>query len=309
MIRGEVARFSEDELPFGELELVSPDGRVVHALDWQHERAVPLLRHVLRLTAPNPGRMTGPGTNTYIIGEPGDYLVIDPGPNEPEHIRRIADIVGGGLKGIVCTHAHPDHAPGAAPLQALTGAPIFGRPTGPDFDPQWAFTPDRTLEDGESLRCADSTLRILHTPGHVSNHICLLLEEDGLLFSGDHILNGSTTVITPPDGSMRDYVAQLHRLAAEPFDYILPAHGHAIASGKREVARLIAHRMAREAKVINALSALRGPASVDELVLTAYDDVDAVIRPVAKRSLTAHLLKLRDDGLARQSGEHWSLAE
>lgn len=309
LLGGEEARFSEEELPFGELELVSPDGRIVHALDWQHERPVPLLRHVQRLTAPNPGRMTGPGTNTYIVGEPGDYLVIDPGPDDAAHIARIAALVGDGLKAIVCTHAHPDHAPGAAPLKALTGAPILGRPTGPEFDPQWAFTPERTLEDGEALRCGDSTLRVLHTPGHVSNHICLLLEEDGLLFSGDHILNGSTTVITPPDGSMRDYVAQLHRLAAEPFDYILPAHGHAIASGKREVARLIAHRMAREAKVIDALSQASAPITVDELVLTAYDDVDPVIRPVAKRSLTAHLLKLRDDGLAHQQHDLWSLRE
>jgi glyoxylase-like metal-dependent hydrolase (beta-lactamase superfamily II)/8-oxo-dGTP pyrophosphatase MutT (NUDIX family) len=307
LVQGNVERFSEDELPFGELELVSPDGQIVHELGWQHERAVPLLKHVQRLTAPNPGRMTGPGTNTYIIGQPGDYLVIDPGPDEPEHIARIAAIVGDGLKTIVCTHAHPDHAPGAAPLKALTGAVILGRATGPDFDPQWAFVPERELEDGERLRCGDSTLCILHTPGHVSNHICLLLEEDGLLFSGDHILSGSTTVITPPDGDMRDYVAQLHRLAGEPFDYILPAHGHVIANGKREVARLIAHRMAREAKVINALGTAGTAVTVDELVMTAYDDVDPAIRPVAKRSLTAHLLKLRADGLAANDGARWRL--
>ncbi|HRO59222.1 MAG TPA: MBL fold metallo-hydrolase [Burkholderiaceae bacterium] len=306
-LRGRIQRFDENDLPFGELELVSPDGQIVHDVDWQHERPVRLLRHVQRLTAPNPGRMTGPGTNTWIIGEPGGYLVIDPGPDDDGHIRRIAEIVGDGLKTIVCTHAHPDHAPGAAPLKALTGAPILGRPTGPLFDPQWAFTPERTLEDGERLKVGDSTLRILHTPGHVSNHICLLLEEDGLLFSGDHILNGSTTVISPPDGDMRDYVAQLHRLADEPFDYILPAHGHVIASGKNEVARLIAHRMAREEKVLAALRAAGAPATLDELVLTAYDDVDPVIRPVAKRSLTAHLLKLRDDGVAAQDGEHWRL--
>lgn len=309
VLRGEVARFSEEELPFGELELVTPDGRIIHELDWQHERPVPLLRHVQRLTAPNPGRMTGPGTNTYIIGEPGEYIVIDPGPDDAEHIERIASIVGSGLKAIVCTHAHPDHAPGAAPLKALTGAPILGRPTGPDFEPQWAFVPERTLEDGERLYCCDSTLRILHTPGHVSNHICLLLEEDGLLFSGDHILNGSTTVISPPDGDMRDYVAQLHRLADEPFDYILPAHGHVIAGGRREVARLIAHRMARETKVLDALRNAGAPVTIDELVMTAYDDVDAAIRPVAKRSLTAHLLKLRDDGVAALDDGRWRLLQ
>ena len=122
------------------------------------------------------------------------------------------------------------------------------------------------------------------------------------------VTNGSTTVISPPDGDMRDFVAQLHRLAGEPFDYILPAHGHVIASGKKEVARLIAHRMAREAKVLDALRAASGPATLDELVLTAYDDVDPVIRPVAKRSLKAHLLKLRDDGVATLDGEHWRLA-
>ena len=153
----------------------------------------------------------------------------------------------------------------------------------------------------------DSTLRVVHTPGHVSNHICLLLEEDGLLFSGDHILCGSTTVITPPDGDMRDYVAALHRLLDEPFEFILPAHGHVIADGKREVRRLIAHRMGREEKVVKALRTAGGPATVDELVLTAYDDVDEGIRPVAKRSLTAHLMKLRDDGRVDHVDDTWAL--
>ncbi len=308
-LRGEVIRFSENELPFGELELVAPDGRILHSLDWQHEKAVPLLRNVQRLTAPNPGRMTGPGTNTYIVGVPGDYLVIDPGPDDPEHIRRIAAIVGDGLRTIVCTHAHIDHAPGAAPLAELCGAPILGRATGPHFDPKLKFLPERELEDGDCLTVADSTLRVLHTPGHVSNHICLLLQEDGLLFSGDHILSGSTTVITPPDGDMRDYVAQLHRLLDEPFDYILPAHGHVIAQGKREVRRLIAHRQGRENKIVSALRDAGGPVSLDALVVRAYDDVDRVLHPVAKRSLLAHLLKLRDDGQARQdAAENWRLA-
>jgi recombination protein RecT len=306
-LRGEIARFSEDELPFGELELVTPDGRVGHELDWQHERAVPLLRHVQRLTAPNPGRMTGPGTNTYIVGEANEYIVIDPGPDEPVHIERIAAIVGAGLKAIVCTHAHPDHAPAAAPLARMTGAPILGRPTGPEFEKQWAFVPDRTLEDGERLSCGDSTLRVLHTPGHVSNHICLLLEEDGLLFSGDHILGGSTTVVSPPDGNMRDYVAQLHRLAGEPFEFILPAHGHVISRAKREVSRLIAHRMARENKVVGALRAFGAPATLDQLVTSAYDDVDSGLHAVAKRSLNAHLLKLRDDGAAALEDGRWRL--
>lgn len=294
-LRGRIERFGDEDLPFGELELVSPDGsNVEHSLDWQSERAVPLLRHVHRLTAPNPGRMTGPGTNTYLVGGPGDWLVIDPGPDDPAHIERIAAFVGDGLKTIVCTHAHPDHAPGAAPLQRRTGARIVGRRSGPHFNPAWAFTPDEELEDGERLRVGDSTLRVLHTPGHTGHHVCLLLEEDGLLFSGDHILNGSTTVIDPPDGDMRAYVASLERLAAEPFEYILPAHGHAIARAKTEIARLIAHRMAREAKVVEALDRLGG-GTLAELVKLAYDDVDPILHPVATRSLTAHLLKLRDE--------------
>ncbi|MBX3590233.1 MAG: MBL fold metallo-hydrolase [Burkholderiaceae bacterium] len=293
-LRGRIERFSEEELPFGELELVTPDGGLHHSLDWQSERVVPLLRHVHRLTAPNPGRMTGPGTNTYIVGTPGDWLVVDPGPDDAEHIDRIAAFVGDGLKTIVCTHAHPDHAPGAAPLQRLTGARIVGRPSGPHFNPAWTFRPDETLEDGARLKVGDSTLRALHTPGHAEHHVCLLLEEDGLLFSGDHILNGSTTVVDPPDGDMRAYVASLQRLAAEPFEFILPAHGHVIARAKTEIARLIAHRMAREAKVVDALDRLGG-GTLDELVVLAYDDVDPLLHPVARRSLTAHLLKLRDE--------------
>ncbi len=308
-LRGQPERFSEDELPFGELELVTPDGSIQHSLDWQSERVVPLLRHVHRLTAPNPGRMTGPGTNTYLVGGPGDWLVIDPGPDEPAHIERIAAFVGDGLKTIVCTHAHPDHAPGARPLQQRTGARIVGRPSGPHFNPDWTFRPDQTLEDGARLRVGDSTLRVLHTPGHAEHHVCLLLEEDGLLFSGDHILNGSTTVVDPPDGDMRAYVASLERLAAEPFEFILSAHGHVISRGKTEIARLIAHRMAREAKVIDALDRLGGGA-LEELVLLAYDEVDPILHPLAMRSLTAHLLKLRDERRATlddRSGR-WQLA-
>lgn len=296
-LHGRVERFSENEEPYGELELVNPDGQIDHTLDWQSERVVPLLRNVHRLTAPNPGRMTGPGTNTYLVGEPGHWIVIDPGPDEPAHIERIAAFVQDGLRTIVCTHGHPDHAPGARPLQQRTGAPIAGRPSGPAFNPAWSFVPDTMLEDGARLQAGDSTLRVLHTPGHAAHHICLLLEEDGLLFSGDHILGGSTTVIDPPDGDMRAYVASLQRLAAEPLEYILPAHGHVIARGKTEIARLIAHRLAREARVVDALERLGG-GNLDELVPLAYEDVDPILYPVAKRSLTAHLLKLRDEGRA-----------
>jgi len=301
--RGQVERYSEHEPPYGELQLVVPDGRLLHTLDWQHEKPVGLLRNVQRLTAPNPGRMTGPGTNTYIVGEPGGgYIVIDPGPDLSIHIQRIAAIVGTELRAIVCTHAHPDHSPGAVELKALTGAPILGAPSGPNFRSEWQFTPDRTLVDGERIGVAGSTLRVIHTPGHASNHLCFLLEEDGLLFSGDHINNGSTVVIDPPDGNMHDYLAALERLRAEPIDYILPAHGWVLGFAQEAIRQLIAHRLKREAKVLDALRS-SGGGGLDDLVKRVYDDVDPIMHPVAKRSLLAHLEKLVTDGAAHAAPE------
>ena len=317
--RGEVERYGEEEMQFGELELVNPDGRILHSLDWQHEKAVPLTRHVQRLTAPNPGMMTGPGTNSYIVGEPGAYAVIDPGPEDDIHVDRIAALVGKDLKYILCTHAHPDHSPGAARLKALTGAPILGRPWGPrrrNFgneglekqeveDP--AFMPDRTLEDGETLRIGDLTLRALHTPGHASNHLCFLIEEDGLLFSGDHINNGSTVVINPPDGNMVDYLDALERLAKLPLTYILPAHGYVIGFAHQAIRQLIAHRLGRERKVADAVRRI-GPATLQELVPAVYDDVRPALYPVASRSLYAHLEKLQSDGVVTLDGDRWAMA-
>ncbi len=303
--KGEIARFSEHEPAFGELELVSPDGRLAHSLDWQHEKAVPLLKNVQRLTAPNPGRMTGPGTNTYIVGEPGAYAVIDPGPDDPVHIERIAAIVGKDLKYILCTHSHPDHSPGAAPLKKITGAPILGAPSGPHFRSEWQFTPDRTLSDGERLTVGDTTLKVLHTPGHASNHLCFLLEEDRLLLSGDHINNGSTVVIDPPDGDMKAYLDALERLLGESFDYILPAHGWVLGFAHESIRQLIAHRLKRESKVLSAVRDLKR-GTMQQLLPKVYDDVDPIMYPVAQRSLLAHLLKLEADLAIRRSGEEWA---
>ena len=306
MLRDQIERFSEHEPPYGELELIVPDGRLLHSLDWQHEKPVALLRNVMRLTAPNPGRMTGPGTNTYIIGEPeAGYLVIDPGPDLSIHVQRIAAIVGNGLKAILCTHAHPDHSPGAVELKALTGAPIFGAPSGPNFRSEWQFTPDRTLAHGERIGVAGSTLKVIHTPGHASNHLCFLLEEDALLISGDHINNGSTVVIDPPDGNMRDYLQALQDLLQEPIEYILPAHGWVLGFAHESIRQLIAHRLKREGKVLSSVKRTGG-GTVDELVRAVYDDVDAIMHPVAKRSLLAHLEKLAlDNQVTVSSAGHW----
>ncbi len=292
---GKDSRHTEDEPEFGELELVSPDGQICHHLDWQHQAPVKLLSNVMRLTCPNPSMMTGPGTNTYIVGGPGAYAVIDPGPLIASHIDKIADLVGKDCKWILCTHSHPDHHPGAAALQALTGAPIAGRPLGGDTPKHWHFSPDSQLETGSLMQLGDTTLRAIHTPGHASNHVCLVLEEDGILFSGDHVLNGVTPVISPPDGDMHDYLRTLHLLLQEPISFILPAHGYVLGNAKGAIQKLIAHRLKREAKVLAAFEKLHN-GEPSRLVEFAYDDVDSKLHRLAQDSLLAHLIKLVKDG-------------
>jgi recombination protein RecT len=320
------SRHMENEAPFGELALVSPDGQIVHQLDWQCERPVGLLKNVQRLTAPNPGFMTGPGTNSYLVGDPATgHIAIDPGPDEPEHLERLWRAAGGDIRAIVCTHSHPDHAPGAARLQALCATagrekpPIIGLPSATTARENSRFTPDRAPADGERLvlQAPDGTTHTLHvvyTPGHAANHLCLVLEEDGLLFSGDHILNGSTTVIDPPDGNMSAYIDSLDRLAqlceTQRIHFILPAHGYVLgdlpespdnptapAQGGAQVAiaQLKAHRLAREAKVGQAMTTLP-QGTPDDWVKLAYRDVPERLWPVAKRSLLAHVERLQSLG-------------
>ncbi|WP_334134729.1 MBL fold metallo-hydrolase [Tepidimonas sp.] len=320
---GQETRLMEHEPAFGELALTCPEGQLAHALDWRSDTPVALARHLQRLTAPNAGVMTGPGTNSYLLGEPDTgYLVIDPGPDDAQHVQRLLDACGGDIRAIICTHSHPDHAPAAWPLQRLCAArghtpPVLGLPSAPTARPDSRFAPDRALADGETLvlygpdGTPRHTLRALHTPGHTANHLCLLLQEDGLLFTGDHILNGSTTVIDPPDGDMGDYLASLDRLddicAQWNVHFLLPAHGHVLGDFPRSadcpgspaeggaraaIARLKAHRLAREAKVARALAAAPD-GDMDTWVRLAYDDVPAALWPVAKRSLLAHIRHLQ----------------
>lgn len=302
----------EHESPFGELAMVSPDGQIVHALDWQNEHAVPLLKNVQRLTAPNPSAMTGPGTNSYIVGDADSgYVVIDPGPNDFEHIGRLWRATQGDIRMIVCTHSHADHSPGALPLQKLckTQPPILGLASAPTARSNARFTPDQVLQDGERLvltapaisdagetRVPAHTLRAIHTPGHAANHLCLLLEEDGLLFSGDHILNGSTTVVDPPDGNMNAYLDSLDKLdaacAAGGVGFILPAHGYVIGEARAAIAHLKAHRLKREAKIAAVMRQLP-KGTPEEWLPLAYDDVPERMWPVAARSLAAHVERIR----------------
>ena len=311
-LAGNEARYMEHEAPFGELALVSPDGQIQHHLDWQTDQAVALLKNVQRLTAPNPGVMTGPGTNSYLVGDPDTgYIAIDPGPADNEHLQRLWRAAGGQIKAIVCTHSHPDHSPGAAPLQALCThkPPILGLASKPTARANSHFSPERELADGEKLVLQGigvggeitHTLRVVHTPGHAANHICLVLEEDGLLFSGDHVLNGSTTVIDPPDGHMGDYLDSLDKLAAAcetgGIDFILPAHGHVLGFAHQAITHLKAHRLKREAKIATAMQALP-QGSLQEWVEKAYDDVPSRLWPVAARSLQAHVDHIREQALS-----------
>jgi len=263
LLRGEDTRYTEDEAPFAELEMTNPDGRVLHRLDWQHDEAVGLLSYLFRLTAPNPGRMTGPGTNTYLLGAPGRWTVVDPGPNIASHVRRIRHFTRDRIAAILCTHSHQDHSPGAFALQTEIEeesgyrVPILGRPSGDSVAAEQSFMPNRILEDGERLEILpDTHLRVVHTPGHASNHLCFLIEEDGLLLSGDHIMNGSTVVINPPDGDMRAYLDALARLETLPIRYILPAHGYVLGRPSREIRKLIHHRLQREANVLGSMRKL-----------------------------------------------------
>ncbi|MES2582236.1 MAG: MBL fold metallo-hydrolase, partial [Pseudomonadota bacterium] len=312
--------FLQHDMAFGELALVCPTGSEPHhTLDWQAEQPVPLTRNVQRLTAPNPGFMTGPGTNSYLVGDANTgFIAIDPGPADADHIRRLwqaaahADGSGGNIQMIVCTHSHADHSPGAKPLQALcaTTPPILGLPSAPTARANSHFVPDQLLQNNEQL-CLTArgleaslayrhTLQAIHTPGHAANHVCLLLVEDGLLFSGDHILNGSTTVIDPPDGHMGDYLQSLDTLlaACEEHDvqFIFPAHGHVLggsaAAASGVITHLKAHRLKREAKIA-AVMAAHPEGTLDDWLPLAYDDVDARVWPVAKRSLLAHVEHIR----------------
>ena len=229
------------------------------------------------------------------------------------HLERLWRAAGGDVRLIVCTHSHPDHSPGARPLQALCEQhgqrpAILGLSSMPTAREASHFVPDRELADGERLVLSGAgsthTLRVLHTPGHAANHVCLILEEDGLLFSGDHVLNGSTTVIDPPDGHMGDYIRSLDALLAacesDRIEFILPAHGHVLGNldgGPYDAAdvirRLKAHRLQREAKIMRVMQ--NWPqGSMQDWVERAYDDVPSRLWPVAMRSLTAHVERIRE---------------
>jgi len=256
-----------------------------------------------RLTAPNPGMMTGPGTNTYILGDES-LVVIDPGPDIAGHIDALATLGGSRLSWILCTHTHQDHSPAALELKRRTGARVGGRPAPDDARHDETFAPDRILQDGEVVSSGGVTIRAVHTPGHASNHLCFLWEERRLLFTGDHIMQGSTVVISPPDGDMAVYLASLERLLHLDIARLAPGHGRLIEQPHEEVRRLVQHRLKRERKVLDAVAACAG-GTLSELVKLAYDDVPEKLHAVAQRSLHAHLIKLCAEGRIAEEGGRW----
>jgi len=293
------------ELPYAEIARLDPEGRGDVHVDLQPGRAVRLSLRIVRITAPNPGPMTGPGTNSYLVGDGSRCTVIDPGPVSDTHLQALLAAAPGRIERILVTHTHRDHSPGAAALAQATGAPVWGRRAD---HPMWqdeSFAPDHEPQHGERIDAGDgATLRAIHTPGHASNHLCYLLEEEKLLFTGDHVMQGSTVVINPPDGDMAVYLRSLTALLDEDLQWFAPGHGFLVADPHGVLRALITHRLKREAKVVAALRQ-SGPAAIGVLLPRAYDDVPAALHGVAQRSLLAHLLKLQADGAASLSGELW----
>ncbi len=273
------------------------------------EQLEPLVRRVL---APNPSPFTYTGTQTYIVGMGDGCAVIDPGPDEPAHLDALeAAIDGEHVRAIMCTHTHKDHSPASRPLARRTGAPIVGcAPLSFDgegpradegFDPY--YEPDRVMADGEAMTGPGWTLRAVATPGHVSNHLCFALEESGALFTGDHVMGWSTSVVVPPDGDMGDYMKSLERLHAREDRMYYPAHGPAVEKPRQLVRGMIGHRKQRENQILRLLR--ETAQSVEALVPQMYKGLDPRLVKAAGLSVFAHLIDLERRGLVGRSGETW----
>ncbi len=264
-----------------------------------------LMPGLRRLTAPNAGMMTGPGTNSYLIGT-SEVAVIDPGPAIDSHIDALVAAAPGPIRWILCTHTHHDHSPAASLLAERTGAKLYGMPAPEHGMQDKTFKPHFILIDGDSVSGPDFELEAIHTPGHASNHLCYLWRETGILFTGDHIMAGSTVVIGPPDGNMYQYLKSLEKLKSHPLEQLAPAHGELLPQPMAVIDWLIGHRLKREAKVLERLGQV-DEADLHTLVRSVYDDVQPVLHPVAERSLLAHLEKLEQEGHVLRIDERWQV--
>ena len=260
---------------------------------------------IKKITAPNPGVFTGGGTNTYLIGKE-DLTLIDPGPNIEEHIDEIIRAGENKIKRILVTHTHTDHSPAALPISKVLKVPMYGRLV--DGESAWedeTFIPDVVLNDADLIKTDEYTLEVIHTPGHASNHLCFLIKELNCLITGDHIMDGSTVVIGPPDGNMRNYIDSLNKLFKYKIDYFAPGHGNFMHHPKKTIESIIRHRLSREAKVIRKLED-SGETNLEALTALVYDDVSEHLHPIAKFSLEAHLLKLLKEGVIKRDNNNFA---
>lgn len=262
--------------------------------------AEPLAASLRRLTARNGGPLTFRGTNCYLLGE-REITVIDPGPDDEDHIADLLAIAGAPIRRIVVSHGHADHAGAARRLAVLTGAEVIG--AAPDATRSF-YRPDRVLVDGDIVETEAGSLRTVATPGHTAGHLCYDLAELKLLFSGDHVMAWSTSVVVPPDGSMADYMASLDRVSAIGSRTYLPGHGGAVVDGPSRVAELRRHREAREAAILWALEGKER--TIEEIVTAAYIGLDPTLAGAAALSVKAHADWLEARGLLRMSGHRLS---
>ena len=256
---------------------------------------------VQKLLAPNPGPYTGPGTNTYLVGE-RELAVIDPGPDDPVHIDRIVDAAGAmnaRITLILVTHHHADHLPGADLLRRKTGAPLAAH--------EGIRHADRTLRHGQTVPVDGETLEVLATPGHASTHLCFLVRARELLFSGDHVVGYGTVVVSPPDGDMAAYLDSLALLRQYPIRRMLPGHWDPVDDPGPKIAEYIDHRLLRERQVLACLRL--GDDTIGAMVQRLYADVDPRLLGAAGRSVLAHLLKLEQDERAVQRDDRWLLTD
>jgi len=269
---------------------------------------------VARVLAPNPSPYTYTGTQTYLVGTT-DVAVIDPGPDEPEHLDALVKAIGGRpVVAILCTHTHRDHSPAATPLKALTGAPIIGcapltlSDAGPRADAAFDadYRPDRVLEDGETVSGTGWTIAAVATPGHTSNHLCYAVRENGALFTGDHVMGWSTTVVSPPDGDMAEFMRSLDKLMQRDDRVYYPAHGPAVEKPQRFVRGLIGHRKQREGQILRLLQG--GTDDIPAMVARMYVGLDPRLNGAAGRSVLAHLLDLKARGIVEEEADRWKMA-
>jgi len=270
---------------------------------------------VTRVLAPNPSAFTFTGTQSYIAGK-RDLAVIDPGPDEPDHIAALLRAIGDRpVKAILCTHTHRDHSPAARPLAKATGAPVIGcapfaiTDDGPRSDAAFdtSYAPDTILTDGDVVSGTNWTIRAIATPGHTSNHLCYALEEDGALFTGDHVMGWSTSVIAPPDGDMADYMRSLQLLMEREDRVFFPAHGEAVETPRRLVRGMIGHRKMREGQILRFIRN-EGASPIPAMVAEMYRGVDSGLHGAAGRSVLAHLVDLENRAMVRRAGdERWEL--